>query len=190
MELIYMDEETFVDMNYTEKPLAKGEYENCTFQNCNFSNSDLSEIIFIECEFIDCNLSNAILNLVSLQDVYFKNCKLIGLFFDKCNNFGFAVSFENCQLNYSIFYQMNLKGCSFSHSLLHNVDFAEANLTDVNFNQCDLLNALFDHSNLEHVDFRTSFNYSIDPDINMVMGAKFSLPEVLGLLDKYHIIID
>ncbi len=42
----------------------------------------------------------------------------------------------------------------------------------------------------EGVDFRTSFNYSIDPQLNRIKKAKFSLPGIAGLLDKYDIVID
>ena len=50
--------------------------------------------------------------------------------------------------------------------------------------------ATFDNSNLEKVDFTTAFNFSIDPEINRIKKAKFSLAGVLGLLNKYDIIIE
>ena len=43
---------------------------------------------------------------------------------------------------------------------------------------------------LEKADFRTAFNYSIDPENNRMKKAKFSPPEVVGLLNKYDIEID
>lgn len=88
MELIFIEEETFENKNFTLKPLAKGEYEECTFRNC------------------------------------------------------------------------------------------------------DLSGAIFNHTNIEKVDFRTSHNYSINPEINRIKKAKFSLNEVSGLLHKYDIEIE
>jgi hypothetical protein len=37
---------------------------------------------------------------------------------------------------------------------------------------------------------RTSFNYSINPELNRIKKAKFSMPAVVGLLDKYDIEIE
>jgi len=34
---------------------------------------------------------------------------------------------------------------------------------------------------------RTAFNYSLNPELNKIKKAKFSLPAVVGLLDKYDI---
>jgi fluoroquinolone resistance protein len=43
---------------------------------------------------------------------------------------------------------------------------------------------------LEKADLRTAYNYSIDPSINKIKKAKFSLPGVVGLLSKYDIEIE
>ena len=55
----YTEDEHFEGVNYTETPLAKGEYENCTFRNCNFGGSELAEIIFSQCKFESCDFSMA-----------------------------------------------------------------------------------------------------------------------------------
>ena len=39
-------------------------------------------------------------------------------------------------------------------------------------------------------DFTTAHNYSIDPEINKIKKAKFSLSQLPGLLDKYDIVIN
>jgi len=66
----------------------------------------------------------------------------------------------------------------------------ETDLTGAVFDNCDLTQAIFDHTILEKADFRTSYNYSFDPEINRIKKAKFSVPEVSGLLDKYDIDIE
>ena len=58
------------------------------------------------------------------------------------------------------------------------------------FSECDLSKTLFENTNLSKCDFRTSFNYSIDPDKNKIAKAKFSAQNVSGLLDKYNIVIE
>ena len=67
------------------------------------------------------------------------------------------------------------------------VDFTEADLKGVKLTGCNFQNATFQNTNLEKADFREAKNYSIDPEQNRLKGAKFSLPEVIVLLDKYQI---
>ena len=55
---------------------------------------------------------------------------------------------------------------------------------------CDLQLTLFMNTKLEGVNFRTSFNYSIDPELNRIKKAKFSLHSIAGLLDKNDIEIE
>ncbi len=189
-DLQYTNGEEFENKDFSETPLPLGEYEECTFRSCNFSGGDLSRSRFIDCEFIDCNLSNATVSGTSFQEVVFQNCKMLGLAFEKCNDFGFAVRFERCQLDHASFYQMKLRRTSFDNCQLQEVDFTETELTESTVRHCDLRNAIFEQSNLEKADFRDSVNYSIDPEINRVKGAKFSIPDVIGLLDKYQLDID
>ena len=70
------------------------------------------------------------------------------------------------------------------------VNFTESDLKASILSGCDLSGAIFDQTNLEGVDFRSSMNYSIDPQLNRMKNARFSVDGVLGLLDKHDIIID
>jgi fluoroquinolone resistance protein len=101
MEPAYMQEERFDKINYSQKGLIKGEYECCRFVDCDFSNSSLIDINFIDCVFEGCNLSMVKLSNTIFRDIKFINCKMLGLYFDKCNEFGLSVNFENCNLNHS-----------------------------------------------------------------------------------------
>lgn len=177
-------------LDFTTSPLPKGEYEGCRFSNCDFSNSDLSGIKFIDCTFTACNLSLAKLSKTSFQDVVFTDCKLLGLRFDQCSGFGLSFRFENCQLNHASFNGVKIKGTPFQNTQLQEVDFTDTDLSGAVFQNCDLQNAVFENTLLLKADFRTSFNYSFDPDLNKIKGAKFALPDVIGLLDKYGIQID
>jgi fluoroquinolone resistance protein len=189
MEPIFTDQ-TIEKKNLKEHPLSKGEYENCVFKYCDLSNADLSEFVFMDCEFVECNLSLAVLTKTSLRDVVFKNCKMLGLRFEHCNDFGLSIAFEKCTLDHSSFYQVKLKKTSFKGSQLHEVDFTESDLTASVFTDCDFTNATFDNTILEKADLRTSVNYSIDPETNRIKKAKFSLSGIAGLLDRYDIEID
>lgn len=183
----YFEEETFTNADFTGDSLPEGEFEECTFLNCDFSNSSFSQRRFTSCEFTGCNLSLVKLLDTSLQEVKFQDCKMLGLQFGACHRFGFAVSFENCVLNHSSFYQVNLKRTLFRNCKLPEVDFTEGDLSNAVLESCDLARASFDHTILEKADFRTSYHYSIDPEINRIRKAKFSESGLAGLLDKYNI---
>jgi fluoroquinolone resistance protein len=190
MERTYIEDEVFDKIDFTQQRIIKGEYDNCTFTGCNFSGTDLTEISFSECKMTDCNLSMAIIAKAAFKDVQFKNCKLLGLKFDECSDFLFSVSFELCVLHLSSFYKSRLKKTRFLGCNLKEVDFTEADLTSAVFENCDLTDAHFERTVLEKADLRTAFHYSIDPDINSIKGAKFSIEGIPGLLEKYKIVIE
>ncbi|NJR32918.1 MAG: pentapeptide repeat-containing protein [Chamaesiphon sp. CSU_1_12] len=198
MAQIFVEEETFDKIDFTQNPLGKGEYEYCTFLNCNLAYADLSKLKFLECEFTGCNLSLVKLTQTALRDVTFKDCKMVGLDFGDCTEFGFAVKFDNCILDNSSFYdptspvkkRFKLKQTLFKNSQLYEVDFTECDLSSAVFENCDLTDAIFQHTILEKADFRTAYNYSIDPELNRIKKAKFSRSGISGLLDKYEIEID
>ena len=184
---VYRAGDSFEKLDFTMESLPTGEYEGCWFLNCNFEKVNLSSIKFIECEFVGCNLSLAKLDNTAFGDVIFKDCKMLGLHFEQASSFNFTVRFENCTLDHTSFYKVKMKSTLFSNVKLMEVDFTETVLTGTNFEQCDLKGAKFEHTNLEKADFRTSFNFSIDPALNMLKGAKFSFAGIQGLLDKYDI---
>jgi len=186
----YIQDGNFDQLDFTINPVPAGDYENCQFNNCNFSNFVFSAFVFTECLFTACNFSMAKLAGSAFRDVKFKDCKMIGLHFESCNPFLFEAQFENCQLNLSSFYQMKIKKTKFLNCGLQEVDFTGADLTGGIFNTCDLAGATFDKTQLEKADLRTAYNYSINPELNKIKKAKFSLPGIAGLLDKYDIEID
>jgi len=93
-------------------------------------------------------------------------------------------------LDHSSFFRKKLKNTNFADSQLIETDFTESDLTDSVFSECDLTRAVFDSTIIEKADFRTSYNFSIDPERNRIKKAKFSLSGITGLLDKYDIEID
>lgn len=190
MSQAFIQDQNFDKLDYTQEPLAKGEYENSTFTNCNFEETNLNDIKFISCDFHDCNWSLAQLNGTVLREVKFRDCKMLGLQFETCNDFGLSFSFENCQLNHSTFFQMNIKKTIFRNCQLREIDFSESNLSNVVFDNCDLSQAIFINTVLDKADFRTAYNYSIDPESNRLKKAKFSILGISGLLDKYDLVIE
>ena len=180
----------FEAIDYSEKKSEQHEFDDCSFVNCNFSKSDLRGVEFLDCRFTGCNLSLALVDDTGIKNIEFKDCKLMGIDFSKCNDFLFSASFENCQLDYCSFYKKKMKKVNFSKSSLKHVDFTETDLSLAVLNECDLADAIFVQTILEKTDFRTARNYAFDPEVNKVKKARFSMPEVVGLLSKYNIDIE
>lgn len=86
--------------------------------------------------------------------------------------------------------QVKLKKIIFKRGSLHEADLSGCDLTGAVFDGCDLRDAKFENTILEKADLRTAFNYSIDPTINKIRKARFSLPAVTGLLDRFGILIE
>lgn len=185
-----MYDQTFNKRDFKKDPLYINEFENCIFNDCNLAGVDLSQFKFHECEFNNCDLSLSILIKAQFQEVSFKGCKMLGLRFDTCDDFGLSLKFEKCFLNHSSFYELNLKNMLFKDSQLQEVDFVSCDLSSTVFDNCDLALAAFDDSILEKTDFRTSQNYSFDPEKNRIKKARFSLAGLPGLLRKYDLDIE
>lgn len=190
MGKFYIEDRVFCKEDFTQNPPERGEYENCLFKGCDFSECDLSAFTFIACEFEECNLSLAKLGKTGFQEVVFSQSKMLGLRFDTCNEFGLSFTFNNCLLDHSVFFKLRMKKTIFRDSRLMEVDFAESDLSESIFDNCDLSGAVFENTNLQKANFRSSFNYSFDPELNQIRGAIFSKSGVIGLLSKYTIVIE
>jgi len=97
--------------------------------------------------------------------------------------------FHHCVLDFSKFYTLKIKRIAFTDCSMIAVDFMKADLTEAIFDRCDLYKAVFSKTVLEKADFRTSVNFSIDPEQNKIKRALFSHQNVKGLLDKYEIVV-
>lgn len=190
MQASYIKDKTFDNTDFQLISSDYREFENGIFNNCTFFEQDLSNLRFVDCMFNGCNLSMVKLHNTALCNIKFRDCKMLGVHFNDCDEFGLSFSFENCQLDYSSFYKTKIKKTIFKKSQFLEVDFSECDLTGAIFDDCNLTRSVFDHTNLEKADFRTSCNFSIDPEVNRIKKAKFSSSGLAGLLDKYDIVID
>lgn len=180
---------TFDKVIYTGQKVSSREFENCIFQHCDFSNTAFLSSTFMDCEFINCNLSMLELPSSSLKNVVFKNCKLLGIAFDACDDFLFQVTVDNCLLDFASFANKKMPRTRFSESSLKEVSFVGTHLKQSVFENCDLTRALFNRSDLTECNFTTAINYQIDPEFNVLKKARFSLQGIPGLLEKYDVTI-
>lgn len=82
-----------------------------------------------------------------------------------------------------------MKDISFKESKIHEAYFSNTILNGASFADSDLLGTIFHNCDLCKADFSTASRYSIDPQTNKIKKAKFSLPEAVGLLQGFDIII-
>ncbi len=75
----------------------------------------------------------------------------------------------------------------FAKSEFQDCDFFEAKLSSTDFSFCKLKGSLFENCDLTKADFRNATAYSIDPNQNKLIKAKFSMPEVLTFLEPLGI---
>ncbi|SHI76380.1 Pentapeptide repeat-containing protein [Mesonia phycicola] len=180
----FYQDENFENIDFTTRH-ELAEFDNCSFSNCNFGKMNLTGYNFLECDFTTCDLSLATLTDTSFNQAIFKDCKLLGLRFDACNDFLFAVNFINCQLNFSSFFQRKMKNTNFKDCKLISVDFTEANLENSNFENTTLTDAIFDRTNLSKCNFTTAQNFHIHPEQNQIKAAHFAKDNLSGLLLSY-----
>ena len=190
MKEIVHESKTFDKIDYSDKSLSGREFDDCLFKNCNFTNADFSNNDFISCKFDTCNLSMMKLNYTGMKKVDFVNCKVVGVDFSCCEDFGFSVNFEKCNLDYSFFLRKKMKQSAFENCIIREANFSRADLTNSKFDNCDLYRTIFNLTNLSGVDFRTATNYLINPEINTLKKAKFTHAGIHGLLSKYDIILE
>ncbi len=181
------EDQQYKGVDFNIEGLPKGKYDYCSFQDCQMSDIDLSNYNFVECSFDGCNLSLCKIVGTSFTDLHFKSCKLLGLHFDTLDQFLFSLSFDDCQLDNCVFYQMDLRKVAFVDCRMTEVDFSESDCSKLCFEGCDLSGAVFDQTNLREADFRKAVGYRINPVNNKVKGAKFLKNGLEGLLDTFDI---
>lgn len=183
----FYQDQVFKNIDYTQSPFPKGEYDNCTFIDCKFEDVYVTTITFLECTFDTCDMTNMKVKSTSFNEVNFLNCKLLGVDFGLCNDFMFSATFQDCNLELASFAGLNIKQTTFKTCTLQNVDFTETNAENTVFDHCNLKAAIFEQTNLQKSDLSSAYNYSIDPSRNQVKKAHFSRKEIHGLLTQYDI---
>lgn len=176
-------------MRRTQSQMERLQFDGQVFKSQDFSKQSLAAHILTDCLFQNCNLSLVKVDDCRLHNVQFIDCKIVGVEFFKCEKRFFSVDFRNCQLNYCNFSDLNMKNTHFCKSQIKEGYFTNTSLINARFENVDLSGTIFHNCNLSKADFSTAFNYHIDPMTNNIKKAKFSLPEAVGLLQGFDIIL-
>jgi fluoroquinolone resistance protein len=170
--------------------LASIEFLDCEFFRCRLPEWTFSACSFTRCRFVECDLSLAKVTNSTFVQVEFQKTKLLGIDWTQANPTLFAVSYDECALDYGSFLSLNLEKARLTRCTAREADFSEANLSDADCRGTDFTLARFLHTNLGKANFVDAANYSIDPMMNRVNQARFSLPEAIALLQALDIVIE
>lgn len=184
--------EVFKGLECMEETFCEKEFVRCTFISCNFSSSRFVDCQFVECKFESCNLSMIHISETNFRDVAFIRSKLIGILWyeSRKRSFSLALSFKESFIDYSSFFGLDMRRCKFENTTAIEVDFTEANLSKVKFDAVKLSGATFFKTNLKETNFTTASGYVLDPSVNQVRGAIFSMPEAVNLLYAFGVKIE
>mgnify|MGYP006274309533 CR=1 FL=1 len=186
------NDKIFEDIKYYQQELSGTEFYDCIFKGCDFSETFFRRCRFYNCSFDNCNLSVMRVAECHFSDVTFENSKLIGINWTEgawsSIKIDFPINFEECILDNSIFFGLNLNKIKIERCMARNVDFREADLSKGNLAFSNLAGSMFHQTNLSEVNLTHTKNYEIDMRHNNIEKAKFTMPEAMSLL--YHLDIE
>ena len=170
------------------------EYSECRFERCRFDGMALTDVVFMNCAFVDCTFRNVDVVGLRMQNTELLSSACVGIDWSEVRALGrlFPLFREirGCTLKLNNFFKMKLPKFPVVESQLLDCAFMECNLSESVFRRVDFLNTTFQDCDLSKADFREARNYRINTSSNRVAKARFSLPEVVGLLDNLNIIIE
>lgn len=165
------------------------EFSGCTFLKCSFEEVSFTACRFYDCSFKKCNLNLARIDGAVFRNTRFEDSKVIGVNWVKAawGKPGLrqpfkSIDFYKSTLNYSSFMGLSLPKIMIQKCIARDVDFSDASLKQADFSFTDFTNAVFRHTDLTEANFVGATNYFIQPALNTLKKARFSLPEAMTLL--------
>ena len=186
----YFENCEFTSLSQNNEDLKSKSFYDCVFKGCDFTGSDFTDSLFSECKILSSNLSLVLMATTKMQNAYFHDCKISGVNFTHINTLILQIDFKNSLITDCIFSSLPLKDKDFINCQIKNSDFYQTNLTGSNFSGSNLKDSIFENTNLSKTNFKEAQNYSINPLINKIKDAQFSMPDAITLLKPLGIKID
>ncbi len=188
-----LDGAVFEGLRFAED-LVRREYSECRFEGCRFDGMALRDVVFSNCEFRECTFRNVDVAGLRMQNAVLLSTACVGIDWSEVRALGrlFPLFREirGCTLKLNNFFKMKLPKFPIAESQVLDCAFMECVLSESVFRQVDFLNTSFQDCDLSKADFREARNYRINTSSNKLAKARFTLPEVVGLLDNLNIIIE
>jgi fluoroquinolone resistance protein len=184
----YYEDRCFCGIACRGIELREIEFFQCRFDGCQFLKCVFRRCRFEQCTFERCDLSLMKPLESRFTGVRFLKSKLLGADWTLAATPA-TVAFRGCTVNHSTFQRLALPKLEMAECIAHEVDFTDANLTKADFTRTDFLGSRFVQTNLSGADLSHATNYAIDPRVNRLKKAVFSLPEALSLLSVFDIVL-
>lgn len=170
------------------------EYSECTFERCHFADMALKDVVFSNCVFDGCTFRNVDVSGLRMQNTLLLACACIGIDWSEVRRTGklfpLFKEIRGCTLKFNNFFKMKIPKIPIVDSSLLDCAFMECDLSGSEFRNADFRETTFQDCDLSKADFRDARNYRINTTSNRLAKARFSLPEVVGLLHNLDVIIE
>lgn len=189
----YYENETIEDVSIGDVFIKGRKYVDCKFKNCKFMGTQLDLVSFTSCSFVKCDILSIQTENSEIKNCSFKECNLIGVNWKSLSETRSLRPFSKFTdnfLKYNSFMMMNLNKIDFSNNEMIECHFDDCQLKASDFRNVKFDKTVFTFNNLEKANFKNAVGYHIDITNNKIKGAKFSYPEVFGLLEALQIEVD
>ncbi|MBN2554351.1 MAG: pentapeptide repeat-containing protein [Anaerolineales bacterium] len=187
-----MDDVKIREISLRGEHIFGASFDACEFIKVDFREAMLSNCVFHNCTFRECDLSMVSLDNSRFTGAAFIKSKLVGINWTTANWSGgmrLPLSYCGCTLNHATYFGLNLEKWRWIDCEAVDVDFREALLREADFGGTDLRDSLFMHTQMQGADLSRARNYHIAASDNNILGAKFSLPEAMSLLEALGIVL-
>lgn len=165
------------------------EFEGCRFVSARLPEAVWTGVNFLECVFLDCDFSNLRIKNSRLRGCEFVDCKLLGVDWTGASLLD-SLSFRSCRLDYGNFSHRDLRHGKWLECSAREVHLVGADLSHGDFSGTSFLGSTFSGTNLGHADLREARDYVLDPTRNSLEKTRVSLPEAVGLLRGFDILLE
>jgi len=126
---------------------------------------------------------------LALRGVTFTDTRLMGVDFSDLAPLP-DVRFDKCDLRYSSFVKLRLRGTKLTGCLAREANFIEVDLTEVDFTGTDLQGANWQGCTLMKTNFARSIGVLFDPQKNRVKGARLGIEAAVALVHSLGIVVE
>jgi fluoroquinolone resistance protein len=166
--------EVFEGLDLERADLGNREFYRCVFRTSKLGETRWQRTRLDECVFEGCDLTRADPMNLSLRDVTFRGCKLMGIDFSKVAGHP-HVSFEDCNLRYVSMVSLALRKTRFKKCAITEANFFEVDLAEARFEDCQFTGTRFDECDLRKARFPKAKDLFLDPARNRVKDAQIPL---------------
>jgi uncharacterized protein YjbI with pentapeptide repeats len=166
----FLEEQTFTELTLEKLALSHREFYRCTFRHCTFTEARFEKVVLESCVFEDCDLTRISVPHSAFRGVRFVRCKVMGVHFSALSAHP-ELSFEGCDLRYTVFDGQQLRGGKFIDSKFDEASFEGCDLVDADFSGSTLTGAVFGGCELAGADFASATGLFLDPSRNRAKDA-------------------